>query len=108
MKRERKNKSVIRRRALRIEQNKAHPLYLFCLIGDEILSISDISRLSRGNTGKLIGYQRPEVKRHVQNIVEYLNSNDILFPNSLILALSSKINFRASRGRQGRDGLVVS
>jgi DGQHR domain-containing protein len=101
-------KTTIRRRALRIEQNEKHPLYLFCLTGEEILSVADISRLSRDDAGKLIGYQRPHVKRHIQDIVEYLNSDNILFPNSLILALSSKVKFHASGGLPSADGLVVS
>ena len=105
--RKRRAKPSIRRRALRIEQNNKHPLYVFCLTGQEILSVADISRLSRDDAGKLIGYQRPHVKRHIQDIVEYLNSEDILFPNSLILALSSRVRFRASRARTGDDGLVV-
>ena len=101
-------KSTIRRRALRIEQNDKHPLYVFCLTGDEILEVADISRLSRDDAGKLIGYQRADVKRHIQDIVEYLNSDDILFPNSLILALSSMVKFHASRGPLAADGLVAS
>src|ERR1017187_6423762 len=111
MRKSRKNsiaKGTIRRRALRIYQNDKHPLYLFCLTGDEILSVADISRLSRDDAGKLIGYQRPHVKRHIQDIVEYLDSDDILFPNSLILALSSKVKFHVSRGPLAGDGLVVS
>src|SRR5438874_875858 len=96
--RKRLKKSSIRRRALRIEQNDKHPLYVFCLTGDEILEVADISRLSRDDAGKLIGYQRADVKRHIQDIVAYLNSDDILFPNSLILALSSKVKFHVSRG----------
>ena len=71
----------IRRRALRLDQRGGHPLYLFSLIGEELLQIADISRVSRTEAGKLIGYQRPEVRRHVQDIVEYLNTDDILFPN---------------------------
>ena len=111
MKRSRKRsapRSAIQRRALRIEQNDKHPLYVFCLTGDEILAVADISRLSRNDAGKLIGYQRPHVKRHIQDIVEYLNSDNILFPNSLILALSSKVRFRASRGPVVADGLVTA
>ena len=99
-------KSVIKRRALRLHQNRAHPLYLFCLTGDEILKIADISRLSRDDAGKLIGYQRPEVRRHIQEIADYLNTDDILFPNSLILALSSRVKFRGSRGPRVADGLA--
>lgn len=97
---------VIERRALRLRQNRAHPLYLFCLTGDEILQIADISRLSRDDAGKLLGYQRPEVRRHVQDIADYLNSKDVLFPNSLILALSSRAKFRGSRGPHVTDGLA--
>jgi DGQHR domain-containing protein len=100
--------STIRRRALRIEQCEGHPLYLLCMTGEEILDVADISRVSRDEAGKLIGYQRAEVKRHVQGIVDYLNSGNVLFPNSLILALSSRVRFVASRGPHVRDGLVTA
>jgi DGQHR domain-containing protein len=103
-----KKVSTLRRRALRIEQCKGHPLYLLCLTGEEVLNVADISRVSRDEAGKLLGYQRAEVKRHVQGIVEYLNSDKVLFPNSLILALSSRVRFIASRGPHVRDGLVVA
>lgn len=103
-----RHKKIIRRRALKIHQNDRHPLYVFCLTGSEILSVADISRLSRTDAGKLIGYQRPQVKRHIQDIISYLNSDDIIFPNSLILALSSKVKFIPTRRRGGRDGFVIS
>ena len=99
---------VLQRRALRIEQNNEHPLYLFALTGDELLQIADISRISRSEAGKLIGYQRAGVKRHVQDIVDYLDQDDILFPNSIILALSSRVKFRQSRGPSVGDGLAFA
>lgn len=99
---------LLRRRALRIDQDPAHPLYLFSLSGDEILQIADISRISRDENGKLIGYQRPEVKRHIQNIVEYLDSGKVIFPNSVILALSSDVIFKESRGPKVDNGGTVS
>jgi DGQHR domain-containing protein len=91
-----------------VEQLKGHPLYLFCLTGDEILNLADISRVSRDDAGTLLGYQRAEVKRHVQDIVAYLNNDQVLFPNSIILAVSSRIRFVSSRGPNVRDGLVVA
>ena len=103
-----KPRKIIRRRALRVEQDPAHPLYLFSLTGDELLAIADISRISRNDAGKLIGYQRPEVKRHVQDIVSYLDGEKVIFPNSVILALSSVVRFRSSRGPGARDGLSTS
>ncbi|MDY3551369.1 DGQHR domain-containing protein DpdB [Gemmata sp. JC717] len=98
-------KKFVRRRALRILQDEAHPLYVFCMTGEELLSIADISRISRDTTGKLLGYQRPEVKRHVQDIVSYLNGKSVVFPNSIILALSSQVHFVRSRGPEVDDGL---
>ncbi|MGE0131491.1 MAG: DGQHR domain-containing protein DpdB [Blastocatellales bacterium] len=103
-----KRPAMLRRRALRIDQDPAHPLYLFSLSGDEILQIADISRVSRDEKGKLIGYQRPEVKRHIQNIVDYLDSGTVIFPNSVILALSSDVVFRESRGPKVDKGGAVT
>lgn len=98
----------IRRRALRIEQDPEHPLYLFTMTGTELLEIADISRVSRDDVGKLLGYQRAEVKKHVQNIVDYLNSGKVLFPNAIILALSSDVKFRSSRGPDVNDGCAIA
>ncbi len=67
------------RRALRIDQNMQHPLYMFTLTSDELLQVADISRITRDESGNLIGYQRPDVRQHVQNIVEYLDSGEIIF-----------------------------
>ncbi|MCC6488952.1 MAG: DGQHR domain-containing protein [Candidatus Hydrogenedentes bacterium] len=103
-----KQRNVLRRRALRVEQCPGHPLYLCCLTGDEILRLADISRISRNDAGTLLGYQRAEVKRHVQDIVDYLNSDHVLFPNSIILAVSSRTRFISSRGPNVRQGDVVA
>ena len=101
-------KAKIRRRAVMVAQDPKHPLFMFTLTGEEILKVADISRVSRDDGGKLIGYQRPEVKRHVSEITEYLDSGNVLFPNSIILALSSESRFVRSRGPQVDDGLGVA
>jgi len=72
------------------------------------MKISEISRVSRDDAGKLIGYQRPEVKKHIHDIVDYLNSDGILFPNSIILAMSSRAKFTSSRGPEVDDGCAVA
>jgi len=102
-----KRSSTLRKRALRIVQDPEHPLYLFSLTAEELIMIADISRISRDNEGKLIGYQRPEVQNHIQNIVEYLDSEDVVFPNSIILALSSDVDFKESRGPKIDNGSGV-
>jgi len=103
-----REKSFLRRRALRLDQHPKHPLFQFALTPSELLAVADISRVSRDDAGKLLGYQRPEVKRHVANIVEYLDGGDVLFPNSVILALSSGITFRQVRGPKVDEGRAVA
>lgn len=96
---------VLERRALRIDQNSHTPLYLFSLAANEIRDVADVARISRDDAGKLIGYQRPERRNHVKQILEYLNSGDVLFPNGLILALPDTVRFRSSRGPGTKDDL---
>ena len=95
---------ILKRRALRIEQDPEHPLFLFSMTGEELLRIADISRVSRDDAGKLLGYQRSEVRKHVTDIVDYLNTSHVVFPNSIILALSSRVKFTRSRGPEVDDG----
>jgi len=99
---------VIERRALRIEQNPGIPLYLFALAAEEVSLVADVARIARNDAGKLIGYQRAEVRNHVKQILDYLNSGDVLFPNGLILALPDTVRFKSSRGPATTDGLATA
>lgn len=100
-----RKRQVIRRRALCVTQDPKRPLYLFTLDGDELFQVSEISRIGRGQDGELLGYQRPEVKNHVRNIVEYLDSGRVLFPNALILALGDGVKFIRDRGEEKDEGV---
>jgi DGQHR domain-containing protein len=67
------------------------------------MQVAEISRVSRDDGGDLIGYQRPEVRQHVQEITDYLDGDDVLFPNPIIMALPSSIRFTCSRGPGNGD-----
>lgn len=99
---------ILERRALRVEQSSHMPLYLFALAADEVGLVADVARISRDAAGKLIGYQRGERKNHVKQILDYLNSGEVLFPNGLILALPDTVRFRSSRGPATTDGLSTA
>jgi DGQHR domain-containing protein len=96
--------AVLTRRALRIQQSPECPIYVFSLTAQEILQIADISRVTRDQSGDLIGYQRPEVRQHVQEIVDYLDSDQVIFPNPIIIALPTTVRFTCSRGPNVTDG----
>jgi DGQHR domain-containing protein len=89
---------MLAKRALRLDQAHGSQLYVFSLTAPEILQLTDISRVNRDEGGDLIGYQRPEVRQHVQEIVDYLDSDEVIFPNPIIIALPSTVKFAASRG----------
>jgi DGQHR domain-containing protein len=100
--------TVLKRRALRIEQHPTIPLYVFTLAAEEVHQVADVARISRDEAGKLIGYQRPEKKQHVKQILEYLDGDEVLFPNGLIMALPSSVRFKSSPGPSSSDGLCTS
>lgn len=89
---------TLAKRALRVHQASGSELYVFSLSAPEIGELADISRVNRDEAGDLIGYQRPEVRQHVQEIVDYLDSDEVIFPNAIIIALPSTVRFTASRG----------
>ena len=96
---------TIERHALRISQSPTTAVLLFSLTGEEIHEVAEVSRVARDESDELIGYQRGEVRRHVKNIVEYLDSGDVLFPNSLILALTTAAKFTPAVDTDGVHGV---
>lgn len=83
-------------RALRSYQ-AGIPIYAFFIPGAKVLEIADIYRLSRSKE-HLDGFQRDTIQRHINGMVEYLNSGNVLFPNAVLLALSPRASFVRSRG----------
>lgn len=98
--------NIIERRALALHQHRTHEMYLFALKAHEVLQLATISRITRDDQATIIGYQRQEVRKHVEDILEYINQDGAMFPNAIILALSESVRFRRSRGPGTEDGLV--
>lgn len=92
-------------RALRASQGDGVPVYSFFLHGSKITKIADISRIARDEADAVRGFQRREIKEHVNAIAAFLNSGPVLFPNAIILALSPDVDFKLSRG-PAPEGLV--
>lgn len=84
-------------RALHTLQGNSIDVYSFFLFGSDVTRVADISRISRDEC-ELRGFQRREIRNHVNGIVDFLNSGAVLFPNAIILALSPEVEFKQSRG----------
>lgn len=97
-------KKLVKRATQLIQAKNVPPLIQFSLTGEELHQIADISRLSRDESGKLIGYQRAGVRKHIDGIADYMDSDRPLMPNPIILALTSDVKFVGSRGPRVSDG----
>ena len=95
-------------KALRTLQGEDFHVFAFFIYGQDLSKIADISRLQTSSNGELLGFQRPEIKSHIKGIVEYLDLGNIIFPNSIILALSPDIKFTLSRGMKSQNDLGIS
>lgn len=93
---------VLQVRATRAIQGDGVAIYSFFLRGSDIARIADISRIERKN-GKLEGFQRPEIKKHVKEIVDFLDTGPVLFPNAIILALGPDASFQLNGGKPPKD-----
>jgi DGQHR domain-containing protein len=89
-------------------QGDGQDVYAFFIRGADIVRVADITRVTRDEGDVLKGFQRPEIRSHVKSIVEYLNQGKVLFPNSIILAMSPEVRFVASRGTKptGDEGIA--
>jgi len=87
-------------RALRTRQAEDVDVYSFFIAGADLLKIADISRVHRDFQGALQGFQRKQIRSHVQSIVDFLDQGPVLFPNAVILAISERAHFTQSRGEK--------
>lgn len=93
-------------RAVRAEQGEGTGIFAFFLYGADVNRIADISRIRRDDQ-ELKGFQRREIRDHVKEIVAFLDSGPVLFPNAIILALSPEVEFARSRGRSPDNACEV-
>lgn len=97
-------------RALRTRQARDTDVYAFFIRGADITRVADITRIARDGGDGLKGFQRREIRSHVNAIAEFLESGPVLFPNAVILAFSPEVEFKLARGPApaGAQNLVQS
>lgn len=96
------SKKILKVRSLRTFHGGSIALFSFFIPGSQVLRIAQISRVGRDDESVLEGFQRKEIRSHVKSIVEYLEGERVLFPNAIILSMSTEVVFKMSRGRHHR------
>lgn len=102
--------------ALAFDQGPAGPLFAFAVEGRRLAEFATIARVRRDGAGDLLGYQRPEIRRHVAAIRAYLESDAPRLPNALVVAFDERVRFEEAptppphtlgAGEGGRLGTLV-
>lgn len=84
-----------------IKQGKNRRLFTFAIDGRNLHSVAQVHRLGRGEDFDLIGYQRPEVQSHIREIRNYLESENPMLPNAIVVAFDSSVKFKPGTGAKG-------
>lgn len=97
--------------ALEIRQGPERTLYSFAIDGKQLPRFTAVSRVHRDGEAQIQGYQRPEVLSHIGAIRRYLESDDPMIPNALVVAFDSRVRFEpdpnASTNEYSRPGTLV-
>jgi DNA sulfur modification protein DndB len=94
--------------ALKIEQSPGKIVYCFSVNGNDVHHYANITRIAQDNEGKIIGYQRPEVQRHIQEIKDYIDSESPMIPNAIVLSFDKGIKFIPSSVNNDSGILEIS
>lgn len=83
--------------AMEISQGNRR-LFTFAVDGKHLPLFTTISKIRRGPEARLEGYQRPEVISHILSIRRYLESDNPILPNALVVAFDGRVRFEPSNG----------
>jgi len=71
--------------------------------GKQLHKFCTISRVTRHEGEGLNGYQRPEVVSHITQIREYLESENPMLPNAIVVAFDDSVSFTPSERNGNLD-----
>src|SRR3954447_21062737 len=86
--------------ALAIEQSAGRTLYSFAVDGKHLATFAAISRVKRDEAHELAGYQRAESLAHIRTIRRYLEGENAILPNALVVAFDSRVRFEPAKRRR--------
>jgi len=95
--------------AIEIVQGRGRKVFAFPVDGKLLPTFTTVTRIARNNRCHITGYQRPEVLSHISQIKKYLESDDPMLPNAIVVAFDRDVHFiptvKAS-GKEGRAGTL--
>jgi DGQHR domain-containing protein len=72
-------------RAVAARQARGAHVLTFAAKAGDILATCEISRAGRSESGKLFGFQRPQIAGHILEIQDYLQKPEAVLPNAVVV-----------------------
>ena len=98
-------KKIFRYSAVVPTQSSEHKVFGFCASATDIFEFAEIDRIGRTEQGRLRGFQRPKVSAHIREIREYLEQENAVLPNSVVVAFTEGVTLK--RGKGGVSQLTI-
>jgi len=89
--------------ALEVHQGRTRTLYSFAVDGKQLPLFTTISRIHRDGNAEIHGYQRPEVLSHIASIRRYIESDEPMIPNALVIAFDKRVTFEPNNPHGKHD-----
>ncbi len=102
--------------AVQASQSPKHKVLTFAAKASDVMKFAAIDRIGRNVQGELSGFQRPQIATHIREIKDYLEHDDAVLPNAIVVAFTTGITVKSlddglARIRidlsKGAPGLVV-
>ncbi|QYC11500.1 DGQHR domain-containing protein DpdB [Brevundimonas nasdae] len=77
--------------AARARQSANHDVLTFAATADQVLAFSEIERVGRDQDGALSGFQRPQIAGHIREIRDYLETDQAVLPNAIVVAFTGGV-----------------
>lgn len=81
--------------AIEITQGRNRKAYSFAVDGKLLPQFTAVSRVARDDANVVTGYQRPEVLSHISQIRKYLESDNPMLPNAIVVAFDRSVVFKS-------------
>jgi DGQHR domain-containing protein len=91
-------------------------VFSFAASAAQVFEMGRIERAGRSEAGILNGFQRPQIAAHIHEIRDYLEREDAVLPNSIVLAFIDRVKVTRVQGNvveievdvtDGPPGLIV-
>jgi DGQHR domain-containing protein len=84
---------------VRAKQSSNHEVISIAAKASDVLLFSRIDRAGRTSTGALTGFQRPQIASHINEIRDYLRTDDAVLPNPIVVAFIGNVEVMPRNGQ---------